>query len=195
MRVTSALRTIFDLASRQSLIEAVVTIDLALHAELLGIQELSSYMALRTGSRGAKTVRRALALADAASESAMESRLRLLIVVGGLPRPEVQTTITDSDDRVLARLDLFYPDALLGIEYDGSTHRDSLIEDDRRQNRLLGAGIRLLRFTASDVYQTPQATLAQIRSELQMAASAGSRGVLRTKKPVSAGTRVGRAAR
>ena len=52
--------------------------------------------------------------------------------------------------RFLARTDLYYPDHRLTLEYDGGTHRESLVEDNRRQNRLLRAGFRLLRFTASE---------------------------------------------
>ena len=54
----------------------------------------------------------------------------------------------------------------LGIEYDGKTHRASLVEDNRRQNRLLMAGVRLLRLTASDVLRRPDSVLAQVREVL-----------------------------
>jgi very-short-patch-repair endonuclease len=49
------------------------------------------------------------------------------------------------------------------LEYDGATHRDSLVEDDRRQNRLLCGGIRLLRFTAADIYHAPESIIEQVR--------------------------------
>ena len=55
---------------------------------------------------------------------------------------------------------------LNGIEYDGSTHRDSLTADNRRQNRLLDAGVTLLRFSAGDISQTPQAVVRLVRSML-----------------------------
>ena len=44
----------------------------------------------------------------------------------------------------------------LAIEYDGSGHRESLAGDDRRQNRLIEAGYRILRFTAADVLNDPE---------------------------------------
>ena len=49
--------------------------------------------------------------------------------------------------------------------YDGAVHRDSLAEDNRRQNRFLGEGIRLLRFTAGDLSQ-PALVVAQVRTVL-----------------------------
>src|SRR5205807_10662810 len=64
------------------------------------------------------------------------------------------------------RADLYYPAARLVIEYDGANHRDRLVEDNRRQNLLLNAGFRLLRFTASDVHQRPDAVVAQVRRGL-----------------------------
>jgi very-short-patch-repair endonuclease len=39
--------------------------------------------------------------------------------------------------------------------------------DNRRQNLLLNAGFRLLRFTASDVHQRPDVVTAQVREGLR----------------------------
>jgi len=96
----------------------------------------------------------------------MESRLRLLLVQAGLPRPGVQVTLHDVNGRFIGRPDLYYRAQRLAIEFDGGTHRDSMVEDNRRQNRLLNTGCRLLRFTAADVYNTPGAILAQVRAPL-----------------------------
>lgn len=93
----------------------------------------------------------------------METRLRMLLVLNGLPRPEVQVTLRDESGAFLGRPDLFYRKHKLGLEYDGEFHRVSLVEDNRRQNRLLMAGIRLLRFTAADVLRRPAGVLAQVR--------------------------------
>jgi very-short-patch-repair endonuclease len=54
----------------------------------------------------------------------------------------------------------------LAIEYDGGNHRDRLVDDNRRQNRLIGAGFRLLRFTGADVYGAPESVVMQVRNEL-----------------------------
>jgi very-short-patch-repair endonuclease len=62
--------------------------------------------------------------------------------------------------------DLYYPTRRVGLEYDGGTHRDSLVVDNRRQNRLLNAGFRLLRFIATDVYNTPDSVVALVRAAL-----------------------------
>jgi very-short-patch-repair endonuclease len=99
----------------------------------------------------------------------METRLRLTLVLAGLPRPEAQVPLEDSRGRFLGRPDLYYPTERLGLEYDGGTHRTSMAEDNRRQNRLLVAGYRLLRFTAADVLRTPDLVVAQVQAALRAA--------------------------
>jgi len=41
-----------------------------------------------------------------------------------------------------------------------------LAEDNRRQNRLISDGIRLLRLTAGDILRTPDTVVAQVRRVL-----------------------------
>jgi hypothetical protein len=95
----------------------------------------------------------------------------MLLVQNGLPRPEVQVTIRDDGGSFLGRPDLYYREQRLGLEYDGETHRASLVEDNRRQNRLLLAEVRLLRFTASDVLRRPNSVIAQVRNALAQSSS------------------------
>ena len=80
--------------------------------------------------------------------------------------------IYGDDGHFAGRPDLYYAEHRLGIEYDGGVHRESLAEDNRRQNRLLEAGVTLLRFTATDVMSRPSLVAAQVRA---MCASAGTR--------------------
>lgn len=91
------------------------------------------------------------------AESPMESRLRWLLIQSGLPRPEVQANLE------FGRADLFYRSAGLVIEFDGGNHRDRLVQDNRRQNALTEAGYRILRYTASDVYQRPEHVISEVR--------------------------------
>ena len=97
----------------------------------------------------------------------METRLRMLLILGGLPRPKTQVEIRDRWGRVIGRPDLYYEECKLGIEYDGGLHRDMLAEDNRRQNRLLKAGVRLLRFTAGDVLGNPERVVEEVRAMLR----------------------------
>jgi very-short-patch-repair endonuclease len=163
VRVTSVPRTLLDLCARLSLTESLVYIDTALHRRLATIGSLKSYVEAHGGAGGIAIMRRALGHAEPKSESPMETRLRMLLVLSRLPRPEAQVAIHDRAGLFVGRPDLFYRESHLGIEYDGNLHRESLAEDDRRQNRLLSAGVRLLRFTATDIYQRPRDVVAQVR--------------------------------
>jgi very-short-patch-repair endonuclease len=164
---TSRLRTTFDLARHLPFIEAVVAVDMALHHRLTSLPRLRDYVAAHAAFRGAAQARQVVALAEPRSESPMETRLRLLLINAGLPRPQAQAELRGERGAFVARVDLYYPDQRLAIEYDGSTHRDSLVADNRRQNRLLAAGYRLLRFTAADVQSRPQAVAAHVSLEIQ----------------------------
>ena len=168
-RTTSLVRTLSDLSQRLSLVEAVVITDMALHARLMQHAELTEWVRRRAGRKGVGTERLVLEMADAAAESPMETRLRLLLVLNGLPRPEVQVTIRDERGSFLGRPDLYYREHRLGLEYDGETHRASLVADNRRQNRLLLDNVKLLRFTASDVMRRPDAVVMQVRNALGQA--------------------------
>jgi very-short-patch-repair endonuclease len=170
-RTTRLVRTLCDLNGKLSLIEAVVITDMALHAGLIKSAELNAWVDSNAGRKGVGAARLVVDFAEAGAESPMESRLRMLLVLNGLPRPEVQVTIRDKTGSFVARLDLYYGDHRLGIEYDGETHRASLVEDNRRQNRLLLVEIRLLRFTAADVLRRPDSVVAQVRNALAQATS------------------------
>jgi very-short-patch-repair endonuclease len=105
-------------------------------------------------------------LAEPKAESAMETRLRMILVLAGLPRPEVQVAIHDEHGRCLGRPDMLYRHQRLALEYDGRNHRERVFDDNRRQNGLVGAGFRVLRFSAEDVYRAPQTVAMQVRQML-----------------------------
>jgi len=101
------------------------------------------------------------------ADSPMETRLRHLLIKAGLPEPQVQVDLLGKRFRA----DLYYPSAKLVIEYDGGNHRERMTEDLRRQNAILSAGYQLLRFTAADIYQRPDAVVAQVARLLQTTAT------------------------
>ena len=139
-RVTTPLRTVRDLGSRVDIVESVVAVDMALHAGMIDLTELSSWVESSSGAKGIKRLRRALSLADSRAESPMETRLRLELVTAGLPSPCVQAELRDNNGQFLARVDLYYPDVGLVIEFDGQNHKERLVDDSRRQNSLINAG-------------------------------------------------------
>ena len=140
---TSAQRTFHDLRRKLPPVEFLVLADAALRLHLGLFDDLAE-----------------------PAESPMETRLRWLLIQAGLRTPEVQAELRNADGRLVGRADLYYPAARLVIEYDGANHRDRLVEDNRRQNLLLNAGFRLLRFTAADIHQRPDVVTSQVRRAL-----------------------------
>lgn len=168
LRATSPIRTAFDVSRRLPLVEAVVVVDAMLHAGKVDESQLQSALAELTGRKGATPFRKVIQLSEPRTESPMESRLRLGLILGGggLPRPEAQVNLHDEFGRWIARVDLFYREARVCIEFDGGGHRETLIEDNRRQNLLIKAGYIVLRFTAADVYRNLEVVVQQVRAAL-----------------------------
>jgi hypothetical protein len=162
---TTQLRTAFDLARLEPLADAVSCLDAFLRAGLCA-HELAAYVADHPGWRGVRRAATALGYADGGAESPMESRLRMLLVLSGLPRPVVNAPLYDASGSFLARPDLRIDRVL--IEFDGRIHRDAdvFVNDLRRQNRLLGAGYIVLRYTAEDLYRRAQAIPLEVRAAL-----------------------------
>jgi hypothetical protein len=107
MRTTAILRTLEDLGRRMSVIEATVVADMALHGGVVGLDAFKSWVRTRRGGRGLINLRRVAEHAEPKSESPMETRLRTLLVLSGLPRPAAQVPIHDRKGRFIGRPDLY----------------------------------------------------------------------------------------
>lgn len=165
-RVTTIERTIADLSAQLPIEEAVVIADIALHRGLTTIEALRQKARCRRRMPGVRRFREVIDLANGAAESPMETRLRLLFKSRQLPEPWLQERLVDEKGRAIGRVDFYFPQARLVVEYDGEGHRERMVEDLRRQNRLLNAGYLLLRFTAPDVVRHPDLVVEQVRAAL-----------------------------
>lgn len=105
-------------------------------------------------------------LADGRAESPPESRLRVGLILAGLPAPQPQFEVRH-DRRFVARVDLAYPQRKLAIEYDGAWHGEpgQFGRDRQRLNQLLAAGWRVIHVTAADLHH-PGALVATVRAAL-----------------------------
>jgi hypothetical protein len=129
-RLTTPLRTAFDLARRDPLPDAVAAVDALARAWRFGRDELSALAARHPGVRGLVQVRRAIALMDPRAESLPETRLRVGLVLRGVPPPVPQFPVRLPNGRT-ARLDLAWPRPRPGrrpvaLEYDGAEHRTTV---------------------------------------------------------------------
>jgi very-short-patch-repair endonuclease len=78
--------------------------------------------------------------------------LRLALVRRGLA-PRTQVPVRDAAGRVIARLDLGFPDERVGVEYDGAHHAEpgQFVKDRRRLNAVHTAGWVVVFVTAADL--------------------------------------------
>lgn len=122
MTCTSVARTCYDIGRRRPLDTAIIQIDALLNVTNVGVVRVRSVAERYPGARGIRRLRSALDLADAGAESPQETRLRLLLVRGGVPRPVTQIPVSDEWGRVRRRIDMGWPDWMVGVEYDGVQH-------------------------------------------------------------------------
>lgn len=100
----------------------------------------------------------------------METRLRLVLVLRGLPRPEVQWVVQDERRHRAVWLDLAYPHRRLGIEFEGEEHvrPERVLRDISRGTDLVDDGWRLYRFTKHEVFGDPDERAAKIDRALSV---------------------------
>jgi hypothetical protein len=166
--LTAPVRTAFDLARwAPNLTEKVVAVDTLAHQCGFRPQAVQTLRSDHLGARGSRDLLRVLQLVDARSESPMESRIRLALVLGNLPAPAVQHPVTGHGRSF--RLDLAYPEVRLAVEYDGGEHRtpERARRDLAREAVLTQLGWTILRFAAGTVLYRPTQVVAKVRAELQ----------------------------
>lgn len=172
IRCTTSGRTCWDIASGlfgHDLIESVVFLDAMLRTGTVDPGVAYRQFAMgRPRPRGFARARQAYLLADSRAESPPESRLRVSLVLAGIPKPVPQYEIT-MDGRFVARVDLAWHDHRLAVEYDGHWHADAaqLRKDRRRLNRLVTAGWTVLHVTDDRLRHDLDGIVAEISAALR----------------------------
>lgn len=138
--VTTTARTAFDLGRHQPRALALGRLDALLRAAPFATPDVQRLIDRYGPVRGVRQLRELLPLVDAGAESLRESRLRLLLVDNGFPRPQTQIEVRTADG-FLAVLDMGWRDLRLAVEYDGAQHqteRAQYLKDRRRLPMLAG---------------------------------------------------------
>lgn len=146
------------------LIDLVVLGDSLVKAKRVTVQTLIDAAKVWRG-HGARIARQAAALVREGVGSPMESRLRMLLILAGLPEPIVDYKVRDAQGHVIMRYDLSYPSHRLIIEYDGRQHAESDTQRDRdidRREDIDRRQWRIVVIRSKDIYQTPRNTLLRI---------------------------------
>jgi hypothetical protein len=173
LRVSAPLEVFVELAELLDLVDLVVVGDAFVRLGCFSPEELRAHCRA-TSRAGVRAARRAAAYVRRGVDSPMETRLRMLIVLAGLPEPAVNHTIVGRDGRVLLRFDLGYPEARIAVEYDGRQHRDDLDHWDHDLDRgdwFDAHDWRHVVVVARGIYREPEKTLRRVQAALR------SRGV------------------
>jgi hypothetical protein len=167
---TTADRTAYDLGRRLSLESAVIRIDALLNATAATVHSVEAVARSHPGARGIRRLRAALELVDAGAESPQETRLRLLLVQSGLPRPVTQIPVTNDWGRVVRRIDMGWPEWMVGAEYDGEQHfknADDYANDIDRLEFLAARGWAIVRVSARQLRHRRDAVVERVRLALR----------------------------
>jgi very-short-patch-repair endonuclease len=146
--VTTPERTAFDIGRRGSVGHAVERLDALARATGFKVGDVASLAREHRGARGISQLRGALDLVDAGAESPQETRLRLMLIRKGYPRPRTQIPVPGPNGRPKYFLDMGWEDLMLAVEYDGDHHRTDSIQfarDIERMEYTAGIGWRVVR--------------------------------------------------
>jgi hypothetical protein len=170
--VTTAARTVVDLARELPFREAIVTVDHALRTGT-SLAELEAALERQTGWTGVRRARTALAFGDPRSESALESIARALFAAVGLPPPVLQAQFWDGAYWMPERVDFWWPQFRTIGEADGLAKYDAHTAEERRRRmrnshrrnqRLADRGVELVHFGWEDTIDRLSDLPARLRA-------------------------------
>lgn len=170
-RVTTAARTVVDLARAWPEVHAVAAVDAALLRGLTSRPELHRVLERQESVPGIPRSVRAVALADGRAESWLETWGRLTFAALGLP-PFVPQVELWADGRLVKVADGWYAQAALAIEFDGRvkyerprygrTPGEELWKEKRNEDLLRSLGVRFVRVAAEDMTSDRRVQLARL---------------------------------
>ena len=167
--VSDPVRMFVELASMLDLVDLVVAGDSMLRVMKMTAAELVAGLEA-THDYWSPAARYAAQFVRDEVESPMETRLRMLLVLAGLPEPEVNHKLRDESGQVVARFDLSYPHLRLVIEYDGRQHVDIIEnweDDNERREFLDDLEWRVLKVRARGIYVEPGRTIERVARALR----------------------------
>jgi predicted transcriptional regulator of viral defense system len=165
VRVTTVARALVDVACLSSSEAAICSMDAALRTARVSTEMLASALERIKGQARAGHARRAVAFADAGSESIGESRMRVAMSELGLPSPILQHQFRGADGRVVGRVDFWWPTERVIAEFDGLVkYRGTLgrpvevvVAEKLREDELRGlTGAAFVRVVWSDLQSREQ---------------------------------------
>lgn len=149
--VTSAPRTFVDCALPLTFVQLVVFGDWLIQRGHTTFDDLLAYCHDRHLD-GVVAARHAMRFLVEDARSPMETLVRLMLVLAGLPHPAVNARVVDEAGRKVATVDLLYSAFKVAIEYDGRWHE--LTANERRWLRDRRERLERLGWTVITIYDT-----------------------------------------
>lgn len=165
MKVTTPARTAFDLGRRLPVDDAAQRIDSLMQATGLKVDAIEAVAVRHRGVRGLRKLREVLALVDGGAESPYETMTRLLLVRAGFPPVQTQIPVRDECGRVFARIDMGWPEYLVGVDFEGAHHWDDAKQrswDVDRFAKLSDRNWIDVRLTSGILHNRPQSFLDRV---------------------------------
>jgi predicted transcriptional regulator of viral defense system len=171
--VTTAARTVSDIARSATFMAGVVVADSALHERHSSKADLRRVLARCEGWPGVAGARRTVDFASPLAESALESCARVAFHVHGLPAPMLQAHILGADGGVIGRVDFYWARYRTIAEADGLLKyqgRQDAIAELRRDRLLREAGHEVVHFTWKELFSEPGRVAERVRAGFKRAA-------------------------
>lgn len=132
--VTTPARTAFDLGRHLRRGEALARLDALMRARPFSPEDVRLLMKRHHGARGICQLRELLPFVDGGAASPPETRLRLLFIDAGFPKPTTQIPVYDEWGVLVRTVDMGWEDFKVAAEYDGDQHQTSRYQyvKDRR---------------------------------------------------------------
>lgn len=123
--VTTPARTAFDLGRHLRCGRALQRLDALMRATSFSVEDVQLVMKRHRGMRGMRQLRELLPLVDGGAASPPETRLRLLFIDAGFPKPSTQIPVVDGRGALVRTVDMGWEDFMVAAEYDGDQHQTS----------------------------------------------------------------------
>lgn len=172
--ITTRVRTWLDCSRLMSIDELTVVADHLLRIPRPELEERSEPFATlevledmldrHKGTPGIRKARLALEQARVGADSAPETRLRLALINGGLPEPQLNVP-TNLGTGVVRQPDLSYPEFKVAVEYEGELHSDParIVMDITREEDYARAGWLVVRISKLHMENDARTAAVKVR--------------------------------
>jgi hypothetical protein len=170
--VTTAARTVADIARTSTFMEGVVVADSALYQRQTYKSDMRRVLASCGRWPGLERARQVVDFASPLAESVLESCARVFLHELRLPAPMLQANIVDRSGHSIARVDFCWAEFRTVAEADGLLKyngREDAIAELKRDRLLREAGWEVVHFTWKELFTDPAVVAARIRTAFDRA--------------------------